>query len=143
MKRTLFIIFLVLIVFGISIYLSSFFSTDIDITPSDKSNVIVITSPIKDSEITSPLSVAGRARGSWFFEGSFPIVLTDSYGNVIAESHATAQGEWATDEFVKFVGSLEFNNYIKGASGKIILKKDNQSMLPENNDSIEIPIIFK
>ncbi len=132
-----------MIVVWISSYLSSFFTTDIDITPSDKSNLIVVASPIKDSEVSSPLSVAGRARGSWFFEGSFPIVLVDSYGNVIAESHATAQGEWATNEFVKFVGSLEFNNYIKGASGKIILKKDNQSMLPENDDSIEIPIIFK
>ncbi len=140
MKRTLFIIFVIVIVTGVAQF---FEDTAIDITPSDKSSLIVVTSPIKDSEITSPLSVAGRARGQWFFEGSFPIVLIDSYGNTIAESHVTAQGEWTTSEFVKFVGNLEFNNYIKGSKGTLILKKDNPSGLPENDDSIEIPITFK
>ncbi len=143
MKRTIFIIIFIAIVAGISVFFSGFFDNKIDLTPSDKSNIIVVTFPIKNSEISSPLSVAGRARGSWFFEGSFPIVLVDSYGNTITEGHATAQGEWTTEEFVKFVGNLQFNNYIKGSKGKIILKKDNPSGLPEYNDSVEIPIIFK
>jgi tellurite resistance-related uncharacterized protein len=103
----------------------------------------VVSSPIRNSEISSPLSVSGRARGNWFFEGSFPIIVKDSYGNIVAESHATAQGEWMTEDFVKFVGDVQFNNYIKGTKGTLVIKKDNPSGLPEHDDSIEIPIIFK
>ncbi len=143
MKRISFIIISIVIVAGIAFYFSQFFDDKIVIKPVDKSDLIVVASPIKDSEISSPLSVAGRARGNWFFEGSFPIILLDSYGNTIAESHATAQGKWATTDFVKFVGNLQFNNYIKGSKAILILKKDNPSSLPENDDSISIPIILK
>ncbi len=144
MKRTLFIIFVIAIVVAIALFFSGFFDNSvIDIKPSDKSNIILVTSPIKDAEIASPLTVAGRARGQWFFEGSFPLVLLDPYGNTIAEGHATAQSEWTTTEFVKFVGNLQFDNFIKGSKGTLVLKKDNPSGLPENDDSISIPVIFK
>lgn len=143
MKRTIFILIVILGVVALASYFSQFFDQGMNIKISDKSNVIVVASPIKDSEVSSPLTVAGRARGNWFFEASFPIILLDSYGNTIAESHVTAQEEWTTNDFVKFVGTLQFSNYIKGSKGKLIMKKDNPSSLPENDDSIEIPIIFK
>ena len=111
--------------------------------PLEGSNSIVVTSPIKDAQISSPLVIAGRARGTWFFEGSFPVFLVDADRNIIAEGHVTAQGEWMTQDFVKFVGSLQFNNYIKGQKGSLILKKDNPSGLPENDEAIRIPIMFK
>lgn len=145
MKRTVFIVITILIVVGIAAYFSQFFDiTNIDINyPKNKTDLIVVVSPIKDSQISSPLSIAGRARGNWFFEGSFPLTLLDQDRNVIAEGHATAQGEWMTGDFVKFLGTLQFDNYIKGQKGILVLKKDNPSDLPENNDSLEIPIIFK
>ena len=128
MKRTIFILIMILGVVALASYFSQFFDQGIDIKISDKSNVIVVASPIKNSEISSPLTVAGRARGNWFFEASFPIILVDSYGNTIAESHVTAQEEWTTNDFVKFAGTLQFSNYIKGSKGKLILKKDNPSL---------------
>lgn len=143
MKRTFVIIVAIAAVVCIAIYFSKFFDSNIEIKPSNKSELIVVSSPIRDSEISSPLSIVGRARGSWFFEGSFPIVLRDRYGNTIAEGHATAQGEWMTQDFVKFLGTLQFNNYIKGQEGTLLLKKDNPSGLSENDDSVEIPIVFK
>jgi hypothetical protein len=79
----------------------------------------------------------------WYFEGSFPVELVDQYGNTIASGFVSSQGEWMTKEFVPFLGTLQFNNYIKGQPGKLILKKDNPSGLPENDDSIEVPIVFK
>jgi hypothetical protein len=116
---------------------------NLNINEEDKKNMIVVVSPIKNAEISSPLVISGRARGIWFFEGSFPVVLQDSYRNTIAEGHVSAQGEWTTTEFVKFLGSLEFDNYIKGQNGYLILKKDNPSGLPELDDSLEIPVTFK
>ena len=134
MKKTVVTILSIVIIIAIIYPIFYFFNTKIDIKPSDGSNLIVVTFPIKDSEISSPLSIAGRARSSWFIDGSFPIVLVDSYKNVIAEGHATAQGDFTTTEFIKFAGNIQFNNYIKGSKGTLILK---------GSDSLEIPIIFK
>jgi hypothetical protein len=141
MKKYVFIF--ILLIVGIISYFSWFKTEKIEIIPTDKSNVIVVATPIKDSEVTSPLTVAGRARGNWFFEGSFPIVVEDSYGNIIAESHASAQGEWMSEDFVRFVGDIQFDNYIRGSEAFLILKKDNPSGLPKHDDSIRIPIILK
>lgn len=145
MKKTILIvaIFVVLILLFVYIF-NNFVKAPNNLTVKiDKSDQIVVISPVKDSQISSPLSISGRARGSWFFEGSFPIVLLDSDRNKISEGHVTAQGEWMTQDFIKFLGTLQFNNYIKGSSGFLILKKDNPSGLVENNDSVEIPITFK
>ena len=144
MKRTFVIIVAIVIVVGIATYFSHFFDLpDINIKPDDNEELIVVVSPLNNDEISSPLSIAGRARGYWFFEGSFPIELRDEYGNVIAAGHASAQGEWMTADFVPFLGTLQFNNYIKGQKGILILMKDNPSGLPENDDQIKIPVIFK
>jgi len=143
MKRTIFILLIIAIVGWISSVLSVAFDNKIEIKPSDKSNIILVSVPVQNSEISSPLIVAGRARGSWFFEASFPILLLDQNGNVIAESHASAQGPWQTDEFVSFIGNIYFNNYIKGTKGTLVVKKDNPTGLPEFDDSISIPVILK
>ena len=139
------LILLVILIIAISYYLINKPSPSIklSINNDDKQNLIVVVSPIKNAEISSPLVISGRARGVWFFEGSFPVILLDSYRNTIAEGHVSAQGEWTTAEFVKFLGSLEFNNYIKGQKGYLVLKKDNPSGLPEFDDSLEIPVTFK
>lgn len=143
MKKILSILIVIAIIGLGTWYFLGFFNKDIDIIPDDKSNLIVVSAPIKDSEISSPLTISGRARGVWYFEGSFPVTLVDQYRNTIAEGYVTAQGEWMTENFVPFIGDLQFNNYIKGAKGTLILKKDNPSGLPEHDDSIEIPVQFK
>jgi hypothetical protein len=148
MKKTILIIVILLVVlttiYCVNINFSGIYKdAKIIAKLSDVNEQILVTFPVKDSVISSPLSITGRARGSWFFEGSFPIILLDAYGNTIAEGYATAQGEWMTNDFVKFTETLQFNNFIKGAKGSILLKKDNPSGLEENDDFIEIPITFK
>lgn len=44
---------------------------------------VFVRSPESGSKISSPLTVAGVAKGNRFFEGSFPIVLTDEKGNIV------------------------------------------------------------
>jgi hypothetical protein len=36
-----------------------------------KANLIVMDTPLRDSTITSPVTITGKARGAWFFEASF------------------------------------------------------------------------
>lgn len=109
--------------------------------PAEKADLIVVASPLPNATVASPLQVTGEARGYWFFEASFPIRLEDESGNVLVQSIGTAQGEWMTEEFVPFTATLEFDPGTATA-GVLILEKDNPSGLPENADSLEIPVQF-
>jgi len=117
------------------------------VSPANKNDLIILENLWESKEITSPLIVEGRARGAWYFEGNFPLILTDWDGKIIAEGYATAQGEWMTEDFVPFKGTIEFEKpeVIKGVLGRgaLILKKNNPSGLPEYDDALEVPILFK
>ncbi|MEX0930901.1 MAG: Gmad2 immunoglobulin-like domain-containing protein, partial [Candidatus Paceibacterota bacterium] len=98
--------------------------------------------------IESPLTITGEARGNWYFEATFPIILTNWDGLIIAEGFATADGEWMTEEFVPFTALLEFENpYTAGdpdfmKRGSLILQRANASGLPENDAALEIRVHF-
>ncbi|HRH93640.1 MAG TPA: Gmad2 immunoglobulin-like domain-containing protein [Candidatus Peribacteria bacterium] len=85
--------------------------------------------------------ITGEARGNWYFEASFPVNLVDDKGVLLAAVPAQAQGEWMTDDFAPFSAKLVFTTAAK--SGTLILKNDNPSGLPENDKSIEIPVLFE
>lgn len=104
---------------------------------------ITLSSPLPNDFITSPLTITGDARGTWFFEASFPIVLTNWDGLIIAEGYATADSDWMTEEFVPFTANLEFDIPDYKNNGSLILKKDNPSGLPENDAALEIPVFFE
>ena len=93
--------------------------------------------------ITSPLKIQGRARGIWFFEGDFPLILMDRRRKVIAKGFAAAKGEWMTQDFVSFERILRFKKPVDGGGGTLVFKKDNPTDRPELDDAIEIPIFFK
>lgn len=109
----------------------------------EKIDLIHINYPRPNQIIESPFVASGEARGSWFFEGDFPIILTDWEGKIIAEGYATAQGEWMTEDFVQFSSTLDFEKPEYSDKGTLILRKDNPSGLPENDDALEVPVKFK
>ncbi len=104
---------------------------------------IFVTLPLTGQEIKSPLAIEGQARGFWYFEASFPVMLTNWDGLIIAQGIATAQEEWMTEDFVPFKAELTFTKPEYGERGSLILKKDNPSGLPEHDDAIEVPIVFE
>ena len=122
--------------------------TDVQATIVAKADLIVLEHPVPLGLIENGVTVAGRARGNWYFEGSFPIELVNASGTVIAQGVATAEGEWMTTEFVPFTTTLEFQNpYTEGAAealkqGILRLKRDNPSGMPEHDDSLDIPVRF-
>ncbi len=110
-----------------------------------KRDLIVLESPPRDSVISSPVTITGKARGYWYFEASFPITIVNWDGLIIGEGIARAQSDWMTEDFVPFVATVTFHippdtPYHRGA---IILKKDNPSGLPQNDDALEVPVLFK
>jgi hypothetical protein len=108
-----------------------------------KSDRIVLERPKPGAMVSSPLIVRGQARGTWFFEGDFPLLLKDSEGNVVARGFASARGEWMAREFVPFEGRIEFKKPKGRGRGTLILKKDNPSDRPELDDALEIPVFFE
>ncbi len=117
---------------------------DIEAMIDAKKDLIVLTSPTPLSKISSPVTLTGMARGYWFFEASFPVSIVNWDGLIIGEGIATADGEWMTEDFVPFTATINFTfdpatPYNRGA---IILRKDNPSGLPENDNALEIPVTF-
>lgn len=121
------------------------------ITEKGKTDLIGLFFPQEGDAIESPLIVSGEARGFWFFEADFPVILTNWDGLIIAESIASAQSDWMTENYVSFEAELVFENPVfPGAEeehfsrrGFLILQKDNPSGLPEHDDALEISIRFK
>jgi len=103
---------------------------------------INLISPLPNEVIASPLQIKGEAKGSWYFEAQFPVKLEDEQGNVLTQTIAHAQGDWMTENMVPFTAELTFNPADK-EKGFLVLEKDNPSGLPENADSIKIPVLFK
>ena len=117
-----------------------------DNEPITHNDIIVVTSPLADEAVTSPITVTGEARGQWFFEASFPLTLTDRNGHIIAEGYARADAEWMTPEYVPFTGTIEYNSAelvgVSSDRGFLILHKSNESGLHDRDDAVEIPIRF-
>lgn len=103
---------------------------------------VQLTTPQPMATISSPLTLSGSARGSWYFEASFPVELRDAQNTVIAQGHAQAQGNWMTNAFVPFTATLTYPPQPAGSYGIIVLRKDNPSGEPQNDASVTVPIQF-
>ena len=158
MKLKTFIIILTIVIVGVAgIYLLverpvCIFGPSEDIGNTlEKMDLIRVDTPRPNGLIESPLTISGEARGYWFFEADFPVILTDWDGRIIAEEPVAAQGEWMTEEFVSFAAILNFDKPYDESEdvpefmkrGTIIFQKDNPSGLPENDDALEFTIFFE
>lgn len=103
-------------------------------------NNIKVSKPMSGDTISSPVEIIGEAKGTWFFEGDFPVKLLDKNGKIIAEAPARALGEWMTEDFVPFRAILEFSAP-QGMAGTLVLAKDD----PSGQAAVEeekIPVTF-
>ncbi|MFZ2555770.1 MAG: Gmad2 immunoglobulin-like domain-containing protein [Minisyncoccia bacterium] len=153
--RILFTIFIAVIAFAAGVwYMGGFESvpatqpttTPIPAAPSAiydnaDADMIQITSPLPGATLPTTFTLAGKARGGWYFEASFPYQVLDANGMKIAEGPVQATGDWMTPEFVPFTLKISIPNY-KGKA-TLILKNDNPSGLPENDASVSIPIVIQ
>ena len=111
-----------------------------DTEPFVSENVIV-TSPLPNETVPRTFRVAGKARGNWFFEASFPLQVRDPDNNNVGGGIAMTSDNWMTTEFVPFEGKVMVENY--SGPARLVLLKDNPSGLPENEDSVEFPIVVQ
>lgn len=110
-------------------------------TTKKLSDRVTVTSPGKNATVGKTFVVAGSAPGPWYFEAVFPIEVRDANNNVLLSTHGTAQGEWMTEGLVTFTATVTIPNYTGPAT--LILRRDNPSGLPENDDAVSIPIVIQ
>lgn len=103
---------------------------------------IEVENPQPGQEINSPYTITGRARGTWFFEGDFPIFLVDAENNEITVAIALAQEDWMTEEFVNFKAELIFEKP-KLKKAFLRFQRSNPSGKPEFDEFIQIPVTLK
>jgi len=105
-------------------------------------DTIKVTEPVFGAEVRSPLVIKGQARGTWYFEASFPIQIIDGNGKVLVTVPVQALEEWMTTEFVPFEAIVAFPQPTT-STGTLILMNDNPSGDPERQQERRIPIVFK
>lgn len=105
------------------------------------SKKISVLTPLPDASVSNSFIIEGKAPGSWFFEAVFPIQIRNSSNEVIGHATARAQSDWMTDKLVYFTAPVQIDGYHGKAT--LILLRDNPSGLPENDDSMTIPVIIK
>jgi len=108
----------------------------------EKTDLIRVDNPRPGGTIDPSTVIQGEARGTWFFEGDFPVVIEDADGNVLHQTYATAQDDWMTEDFVQSTASLEKADFGDAEAGTLVLKRDNPSGLPENDDELRVPVKF-
>ena len=119
-------------------------------TPGDKeydktntlSDQIIVTDPMPDQFIASPLIITGEASGTWFFEANFPVSLLDSNKNLLALHYAATEEEWMTEDFISFTATIEFDDP-ETATGFLVLDKNNPSDIREHDAQLIIPVRFE
>lgn len=103
----------------------------------------IVSAPIANSVIKSPLKITGAVPAGWMSEGVFPIVILDSNKKMISQGQGKEVEEraWESGKAVEFSATLKFSQ--STGSGTIILYNDNPSGNSANSKSFEIPIEFE
>ena len=105
-------------------------------------DAIIVKRPDAGDEIGHTFKVSGEARGTWYFEASFPIEVRDASGTVLYQGPVSADGDWMTEEFVPFSEEITVPGGYAGAA-TLILKKDNPSGEPDKDASVSVPVVFE
>lgn len=111
------------------------------VTPGAQ-DLIVVTGPQRGAEVSGTFDVVGSARGTYFFEATFPVTVYDAQGKMLVQTYAQAEGEWMTESFVPFTSHVVLPEAYSGPV-TVVLAKDNPSGLPENDFSITFPLTVR
>ena len=101
---------------------------------------------VKSGDILSVDDVIiGRAPGSWFFEGSFPVRIFDQEGDEIAALFAVTEEDWMQEGYIPFTLELRSNLIDLDEESIVVFQfeKDNPSGLDENADYAKITLTLK
>ena len=109
-----------------------------DIKLKNVSDFIVVHTPQPFEKVTGTLVIKGEARGTFFFEGDFPVEVVLANGELI-QHYAMADDEWMTEEFVPFTSTIDISG-LEPQDVTIKLHRNNPSDNRENDMVMELPV---
>src|SRR3989344_9050623 len=72
---------------------------------------VKVSSPLPSAKVSKLFTATGEARGTWYFEASFPVQVRDPNGNLVGQGIAQAESNWMTEDFVPFKAPITVLNY--------------------------------
>jgi hypothetical protein len=112
------------------------------VTSPVETDLAVITDPVYGEVITSPLTITGKAKGSFYYNGTFPVKLVDGNGTMLGVTTAKAQGDWMTEEFVPFTATLLFTTNTPHGTANLVLERNKPSGKRETIKEIVFPVDY-
>jgi hypothetical protein len=117
---------------------------NIEVSGNVKAEDVILETalPTWNGDLSLPAEIKGKAKGTMFFEGSFPVYIKNADNEILYTSLATAQGEWMTEDYVPFEIVFTQDNKNSNSTKKtkpiyLIFEKDNPSGLEEFSGSIK------
>ncbi len=108
-----------------------------------KTDMFKTVSIVSGQTIPKGTKLTGEVRGNWYFEASFPVELRNASGTPFWTGIAQAQSDWMTVNFVPFSVVLSYTPFGTPTPATLVLKKDNPSGEPINDDELLIPIVVQ
>lgn len=100
-------------------------------------DVVILNNPKRNQIINGQVVIEGEARGTMYFEGSFPLEIRDGEGNSIARGFAQMTGDtWMTADYVPFRSVLYLQNIGNAEVGELVLRNNN----PSDNEGTRIEV---
>jgi hypothetical protein len=109
---------------------------------SAKGAVVKVFVPENGGKLTSPAGIIGEVPSGWAFEAQFPVELQTAAGAKIASGPGHVQGDWTQAGLSPFTSSFEFTVPKGETTGFLVIRKDNPSGAPANDDSVKVPVKF-
>lgn len=98
--------------------------------------------PERGTTVARPVFVKGRARGTWFSGGSFPVKVMNDNGKLIGEGRAKATGSTAGENFVYFSGYIPSSLPANGRAVLVFAAADPER-LPELERELRVRVLLK
>lgn len=129
-----------LVAVGVALYLLLGPDGDAEVVRRGRfSDRVQLAHPLPGASVVPPVVVAGEAPGGWYFEATFSLRLLGPDGRALADSFATAEGEWMTERQVPFTGVL-LPGDTAGSAATLVLGRANASGLPEHDAEVRVPL---
>lgn len=139
-QKLLVILLLFILTLGVGYYFLREKLPEDNSLKTEKGIPLELIYPQPNTEVGCEFELSGKISNQWFFEGSFPVSIVVD-GKTVLETQALTEEEWTKEGDISFYSKIKCDSGCVG-SGNIVLKKDNPSDLPENDDSFSIPVTF-
>lgn len=121
--------------------LSTLYFTDSENNRRPIAELIQLEQMSMNDTITSPAVIKGNARGMWFDEGRFPVILKDKNHRTLSKTAAVATDNWLTSGLVPFEFQVSFKNSYSGQA-YLLFMQANASDRSSLNRGYILPVIL-